>query len=179
MSATSPILGSIHYLNQAPIKDGIKNVIGCITFVGGITVLYQMSRAPSRKEESPSWWTTADKAVTFVLKASIVLSCLASRPGLFLYGWVFHYIATPKTWMDIFGLNTVFEFNPWHPRHLLNIAANALSAAALIKCVFDRYVPSHQVLGLMVAVGAFNFLTGRSTLHLANDALHTVGAIKR
>ncbi len=179
MSASSPILGSLRYFNHPLMKEGIKNVIGCITFVGGIAALYQLSQASTRKVEDPSWWTTADKAMTFVLKASIVLSCLASRPGLFLYGWVFHYIATPKTWMEIFGLNTIFEFNWTHPRHLLNIAANALSAAALIKGVFDKYVPSHQALGLMVAVGAFNFFTGRSTLHLANDAWHFALNVKR
>jgi hypothetical protein len=82
-------------------------------------------------------------------------------------------IATPKTWSEYFGLNTIYAFNPWHPRHVLNITANILSSAALVKWVFNRFAPSRETLGLMVALGAFNFITGRSTLHMANDAWHS------
>jgi hypothetical protein len=71
------LLGSVRFLNQPPIKEGIKNVIGSITFFGGINLLYQMSKEPKTKETS-EWWRPADKTVCFFLKASIVLSCIAA-----------------------------------------------------------------------------------------------------
>ena len=160
------VLGSVRLLNQAHVKEGVKNVIGCMTFFGGLAAFSQMS---CKSKTSSDWWGTADKAISFFLKASIVLSLIASRPSL--YFW--EKIAIPRTWLEIFGPNTVFALNPWHPRHLLNITANALSAAALVKWVFDRCAPSPEALGFLVALGAFNFLTGRSTLHLANHVLHS------
>jgi hypothetical protein len=172
---------AVHLLNNSYVKEGIKNILGCVTFAAGIAVLYQASLASKLQKagDDSSWQATTDKTVIFFLKTSIVLSCIVSRPGLYLCDWFFHKIATPRTWMDIFGINTIFEFNPWHPRHILNITANAISAAALIKWVFDRYVPAHQAAGLMVALGAFNFMTGRSTLHLVNSAFYSACSARR
>lgn len=164
---TSVVLGTVRLLNQPLVKEGVKNVFSGITFFGGIAALYQVSQAP--KENDVSTWTeTAAKAINGFLIASIVLSMIASRPGLY-----FCRIATPTTLAAMFGSNTIFAINPWHPRHILNITANVLSASALIKWVFDKYVPSKATLGLIVALGAFNFITGRSTLHLANSAWHS------
>lgn len=157
---------TLRILNSPPVKEGIKNVFGAITFFGGIGALYQMS--------STSKGSTAEKTTVFFLKASIVLSCIASRPGLFLCEKLVHKIATPETLTNIFGRNTIFEVNPWHPRHILNITANVLSISALIKWVFKSSQPS----GWLVALGTFNFVTGRSTLHLANDAWRAASAMK-
>lgn len=169
---TAVVLGSVRLLNQPPVKEGIKNLIGCITFFGGMAALYQVSQTPKEKEAA-TWTETAGKSINFFLTASIVLSLIASRPGLYLCGKILNRIATPATLMAIFGSNTIFAINPWHPRHVLNISANVFSASALIKLVFSRYAPSKETLGLIVALGAFNFLTGRSTLHLANSAWHS------
>jgi len=157
------VLGTVRLLNQPPIKEGVKNAIGLITFFGGIAALYQISQAPKEKEAS-TWTETAGKAINFFLTVSIVLSLIASRPGLYFCG-----IVTPTRLAGMFGPNTIFAINPWHPRHILNITANVLSATALIKWVFNKYAPSKETLGLIITIGAFNFLTGRSTLHLVND----------
>lgn len=160
---------AIDYLNTYPVKEGIKNVIGTLTFGAGVVALYKYVTTPSKKND-PSWSRTVDEKIIFTLKWSVALSCIASRPGLLICGWVIHPVISSKTLADIFGLNTIFEFNPWHPRHIVTIGANVLSASALVKWVFDRYVPTHQPVGFLVAVGAFNFFTGRSTLHLVNAA---------
>lgn len=164
------LLGSVRLLNQPPVKEGVKNVIGCITFFGGIAALYQRSQLPAEKD-SNNWADAARKTLNFFLTASVVLSILVSRPGL--------YFSEPFFNQSIFGPNTIFAINPWHPRHILNITANVLSATALIQWVFNRYVPTHEALGLIIAIGAFNFLTGRSTLHLANEAWHTFFKLTR
>jgi hypothetical protein len=114
--------------------------------------------------EIPSTWKTTDKTTLF-LQTSALLSGIGSRPGLALCEWTLHQIATPETLTHIFGQNTVFEINPWHPRHLFNVTVNVVAAAALIHVIYQRKT-SKPVAGLT----AFNFFSGRSTLHLANDA---------
>lgn len=160
---------AIDYLNTFPVKENIKDVIGYLSFGTGVVALYKYATTPSKKND-PSWSRTVDEKIISALKWSVALSCVVSRPGLLICGWVIHPMISQKTLADIFGLNTIFEFNPLHPRHLVTIGANILSASALIKWVFDRCVPTHQPINFLVAVGAFNFFTGRSTLHLVNAA---------
>jgi hypothetical protein len=156
-------------LNAYPVKENIKDVIGSLAFGAGIVALYKYSGIPLKKN-GLSRERVIDEKLISILKWSVALSCIASRPGLLICGWVIHPLVSPKTLSNIFGLNTIFEFNPLHPRHIVTIAANVLSASALIKWVFDRYVPTHQPVNFLVAVGAYNFFSGRSTLHLVNAA---------
>jgi hypothetical protein len=161
---------AVAFLNTHSVKEGIKNTLGLVTFAGCSYALYQTTSTKKTYPSIPSWQKNADKTIIIFLKISVVLSCVVSRPGLMICGWVIHLLISRKTLADIFGLNTIFEFNPWHPRHIVTIGANILSASALIKWVFDRYVYEHQPVGFLIAVGAFNFFTGRSTLHLVNAA---------
>ena len=197
---------ALRVLNTPAVKEAIKNVLGTITFAGGVTVLYRTRKGSS-----------AQKTADFFLKASIVLSCLASRPGLWLLEKVISRIATPQAFAKIFGQNTIFEINPWHPRHALNITANILSGVALIEWIYNwrmdgliamgvfnpssrkigcdfcsfltlsrlakshlvttprfRFCKSLSVKNLLKSLSyflelGFNFVTGRSTLHLVND----------
>jgi hypothetical protein len=146
---------SAAFLNSPPIKNGIKDAIGAIAFSGAVYTLYEMAK-------------TTDKTILF-LQTSIVLNGIASRPGLALCEWAAHQVAAPATLMKIFGQNTIFEINPWHPRHQFNIAVNILAAAALIHIVYTRKAPR-----IIAALTAFNFFAGRSTLHLANDMLKII-----
>jgi hypothetical protein len=139
------------FLNSPPIKNGLKDAIGAIAFSGALYSLYEMSK-------------TTDKTI-LLLQTSIILNGIASRPGLALCEWALHQVATPATLTKIFGQNTVFEINPCHPRHLFSISVNILAAAALIRLVYTRKAPR-----LIAALTVFNFLAGRSTLHLANHA---------
>ena len=144
---------TVHFLNSPPIKNGIKNVFGAIAFSGAFYALNEMRK-------------TTDKTVLF-LQSSILLNGIASRPGLALCEWVIHQIATPATLTKIFGLNTVFAINPWHPRHLFNVSVNLIAAAALITVIYSSKAPR-----TIAALTVLNFFAGRSTLHLANDVWH-------
>lgn len=159
---------AIALLNNHSVKEGIKNTLGVVTFTGCLYALYETSS--SKKNSNTDWKKTTDKTIIFFLKTSIVLSCIASRPGLQICDWVIHSVISEKKLSIEFGLNTIFEFNPWHPRHILNITANVLSATAFIKWVFDRYVPTAQPVPYLVGVGVFNFIFGRSTMHIVNQA---------
>jgi hypothetical protein len=154
---------ALRVLNTPAVKEGIKNLLGTITFVGGVAVLCRTHKGSS-----------AEKTADFFLKASIVLASVASRPGLYFCGGVISKVATPQTLAKIFGQNTIFEINPWHPRHVLNITANILSGVALIiKWVYNRRMDD------LVVMGVFNFVTGRSTLHLVNDLWYAASSARR
>lgn len=147
---------TIHFLNSPPVKNGIKNTIGAISFSGALYTLYEMAVK----------WKDTDKTMLF-LQTSIILNGIASRPGLAICEWALHQIATPETLTKIFGQNTRFEINPWHPRHQFNITVNITAAMALIHVIYTRKAPRS-----IAALTVLNFFAGRSTLHLANDAWH-------
>lgn len=151
---------TVHFLNSPPVKNGIKNAFGAMAFSGALYALNEMRK-------------TTDKTVLF-LQTSIVLNGIASRPGLAICEWALHQIATPETLTMIFGPNTIFEINPWHPRHLFNVSVNLVAAVALITVIYSRKAPR-----MIAALAVFNFFAGRSTLHLANDAWYWAASIKR
>jgi hypothetical protein len=144
---------TVHFLNSSPVKNGIKNVIGAISFSGALYTLY----------ETAVKWKETDKTILF-LQTSIILNGIASRPVLAICEWALHQIATPEALTQIFGQYEIFEINPWHPCHLFNVSVNVLAAAALIHVVYTRKAPRS-----IAAMTVFNFIAGRSTLHLVND----------
>ena len=154
---------TVHFLNSPPVKNGIKNAIGAVFFSGALYSLYEMT----------SKWKETDKTILF-LQSSIILNGMATRPVLAICEWAVHQIATPDTLTKIFGQNTIFEINPWHPRHFFNVSVNIFAAAALIHLVFTRKAPR-----IIAALTAFNFLAGRSTLHLANDVWYWAASARR
>lgn len=158
------VFSTARFFNHPPVKENIKETLGYITFFGGLALLFKMARAPKPQPEL----TTAEKAVSYFLSLSIVLSCLSSRPGLRLCDKIFHQVATDSTWQSFFGPNTIFAVNPSHPRHLLNVIANLFALFAPFKAIFNWYTSSEERQKLVVGLGVFNLLTGRCTLHLAN-----------
>jgi hypothetical protein len=154
---------TVQFLNSPPVKNGIKNAFGAISFIGALYTLYEVAAK----------WKTTDKTILF-LQTSIILNGIASRPGLAICEWALHQIATPTTLTKIFGKNTIFEINPWHPRHQFNVAVNILAAAALIHVIYTRKAPR-----IIAALTVFNFMTGRSTLHLVNDLWYAASAVRR
>jgi hypothetical protein len=154
---------TVHFLNSPPVKNGIKNAIGAISFSGAIYALYEMA----------SKWKETDKTILF-LQTSIILNGIATRPVLAICEWALHQIATPETLTKIFGQYASFEINPWHPRHLFNVSVNSIAAAALIHVVYTRKAPRG-----IAALTVFNFFAGRSTLHLANDVWYWAAGARR
>ena len=152
---------TVHFFNSPLVKNGVKNALGAVSFSGAIYTLYEMAAK----------WKDTDKTILF-LQTSAILNGIASRPGLAICEWALHQLATPETLTQIFGQNALFEINPWHPRHLLNVSVNIIAAAALIHVVYTRKAPRG-----IAAMTVFNFLAGRSTLHLVNDVWYwTVNA---
>lgn len=152
---------TVHFLNSPLVKNGIKHTIGAISFSGALYTLYEMA------------WKDTDKTILF-LQTSIIINGIASRPGLAICEWALHQIATPETLTQIFGQNARFEINPWHPRHLFNISVNITAAMALIHVIYTR-----KALRSIAALTVFNFLAGRSTLHLANDVWYWAASARR
>lgn len=149
---------ALQYLNSRPVKEGIKNSLGAISFAGGLAVIPWMR----------SRWSL-DKTL---FASSILLNAILSRPGLYLTERTFLLIATSASWASIFGENTIFEVNPRHPRHIANILAGICLARAICRPVSPQLRPA-------VPLVAFNFFTGRSTLHLANDLSLYIFHIRR
>jgi hypothetical protein len=167
-------VSAIHYVNSPAVKNGIKNIIGAVSFAGGIAALYQLRHTCRRNLHKP-----ANETVLF-LQVVAVLNAIASRPGLTICEWMVHRIATPQTLARIFGENVIFERNPRHPRHVFNIIVNCLSALALSKLISDRYLNKPiKASREMIALTAFYFITGRSTMHLGNDFFYWLFSAKR
>jgi hypothetical protein len=117
------------------VKEAVKNVVNTVTFAGGLYATYQLLTNRANN------WEMA-------FRLSCLVSLVASRP-------VWHFL--PK--------GPIFEVNPWHPRHIVSLAANEFASIALIKLIIDRKFSSKTQ-----ALVLFNFFTGRPILHLANDA---------
>jgi hypothetical protein len=158
---------TVHFLNSPPVKNGIKNAIGAVSFSGAIYTLYEVATKMAVRRKD------TDKTILF-LQTSIILNGIASRPGLAICEWALHQVATPATLASIFGQNTIFEINPWHPRHQFNVAVNIIAAVALVHVVYTRKAPRS-----IAALTVFNFLAGRSTLHLANDVWYWAVSARR
>ena len=158
----------VNYLNQPPVKEGVKNVISGATFTFGLVELYSLvnvPKAPSSSRQKLKWIQTANKVITVSGICSRLLSAAVSRPGVFLISKAMTALFTTPQLERVFGVNTIFERNPWHIRHVASIAAVILALPALGRAVCRgrkgfKEVPSQILL--------FNTLTSRPVLHLGN-----------
>lgn len=164
------------FLNRPPIKEGIKKVVGSITFAFGLIELYdlyQIARGRGLSDElspeAPRWAQVAHKVVTLIAKLSLLLSAATSPPALYLFSCI------PLPFEALFGPNTTFALNPWHPRHLTSIAACLLSLPALLEFIYPISPPSPEpettpwLTDARVRLMAlFNAVTSRPAQHLGN-----------
>lgn len=186
--AKSVINGSVRLLNQPVIKEGVKNVAGSVTFVFGLFEIYRVYQSLRSREASeidlevtPTYVQTANKVVSVTSSISLILSAGVSRPGVFLISSLAGKIFSTGQLERVFGPNTLFAVNPWHPRHVLSIAAVAMALPSLALLCFKgfdwgckkiRQLPPTEnrqtdiKIQLMVL---FNTITSRPILHLGNQ----------
>ncbi len=194
----SAIRPPLVFLNQPIIKEGIKNVASCAAFVFGLYEIYDdvvhiteelrgRATPPTEGKKEFSWMKTAGKVLLVVSKISLLLSCFTSRPGLIICGWIAGKLFTPPQLQSLFGSNTIFAVNPYHPRHLANLAAFILGLPALVKSIYDfsmwlkhtvtcalanaEAAPETNRRAYIVQIMAtINTLFSRTMLHLVNGA---------
>ncbi len=122
------------FLNQPVVKEGIKNGISLATFAFGIAGAYDLYRELSGRKISivddadvDSQWLKVANKVILAAKIGLVLSGMVSRPGVFIISQLTHLVASKHQLETVFGPNTIFALNPWHPRHVTSIVAVALT----------------------------------------------------
>lgn len=182
-------------LNQPIVKEGVKNIAGAVTFAFGLIEIYDIyqifrGRKISTEEstEQPKWAHTANKIEIVCAKASLVVSATVSRPGVFVISSLVGRIFSPAQRNRVFGLNTQFAVNPWHPRHVFSIAAVILAVPSVVRLTWQSIDWAYKTIRcraparerdaaawltdtkirLMVL---FNTLTSRPILHMGNQAV--------
>lgn len=184
-----------HFLNQPIIKERVKNVVSAMTFTGGLFAAYDIYQILKGREisteidlQAPQWKQTAQKIIMMSSKISLILSATTSRPGAAIISNIVGRVWTPAQLERAFGPNTIFAVNPWHPRHVVSIAAVIFAMPSLIQTAYlgtywvykkVRQVPEAPLpvndntcwltdakIRLMVI---FNILTSRPILHMGNQ----------
>lgn len=184
---------SVNLLNHPSIKEGIKTFAGTFTFSFGIIEVYDIYRAafhPDTIKDVPSrnsqWRQTANKIIIVCARLSLILSAAVSRPGIWLISSLLEWVFTPIQLNRAFGPYTTFANNPWHPRHLLSIAAviMALPSTFPSQIIYTSPHLSPQTASIIASqsrdqgsdsyipcMTTFNTVTSRPILHLANNLL--------
>lgn len=150
------ISGVVHLLNQPLVKEGIKYGAGAATFCVG---LHEVC-CPSKK----NYTTTTEKVLAVCSKTSLILSAGVSRPGIYLISTLTGSLFSTAALARVFGPNTIFAVNPWHPRHLASIAAVILALPPLVHAAWHRGKSQEPSAWLL-----FNTATSRPVLHIGNQ----------
>lgn len=155
--------GTVQLLNQPTVKEGVKKVAGAATLVFGLAEIYQVYRDFSTKSEATplNWTQVAQKVVIASARVSLILSAGVSRPGVVIISTLVGSFFTTEQLNHVFGPNTIFAINPWHPRHVISIAAVVLAVPFLLK-----KWNGETKLGCMTL---FNTITSRPSLHIGNQ----------
>lgn len=161
------------FLNQPAVKEGVKNVAGVMSSAFGVVEVYQIIGGKPvstlADPQSPKWLQTAGKVAALSGKISLLLSAGCSRPGVFMISKIVGCAFTATQLQRVFGPNTIFAINPWHPRHVASIVAFALGNVQLayegINWVCRKVYLADTKVSLMIL---FNTLTSRVTLHVGN-----------
>lgn len=136
------INSTIQLLNQPIVKESVKNVVGSVTFAFGLIEIYdiyQIARGRQITTETysnyPKWIQIANKVVIVCAKISLILSAGVSRPGVFIISSLLGLVFSTPQLERVFGPNTLFSINPWHPRHIVSIVAVILALPSMIQSV--------------------------------------------
>lgn len=184
----------IQFLNQPLIKEWVKNVAGSMTCVFALIEFYAICQIIKGREISitlnphtPKWMQFLSKAMIISAKISLILSAIVSRPGTFIISTLIHSIFSTAQLETVFGPNTIFDINPWHPRHIISLVALVLAFPLLTQSFFHgirwgykkirRYLSqrtiqppqSSRIYTKVKLIALFNTLTGRPVLHVGNQ----------
>lgn len=172
----------VHFLNRPLVKETIKNTVGSVTFAFGIVELYDLYQIARGREisteqdaSSPKWVQVATKVAIVSAKISLILSAAASRPGIFLISTLVGSFFSTAQLEQVFGPNTIFAINPWHPRHVISIAAVVFALPVIAESIYRgiRWTAENGRPWLTDAkvrlMALFNTLTSRPVQHLGNQ----------
>lgn len=184
---------SVSVLNQPNIKEGIKTVAGSVTFMFGLLEIYNLYRITKGDrsvfesfKDYPKWQRVSLSVIIVCSKISIILSAGVSKPGLFIITSLFGQFFSSEQIEGVFGPNTIFEINPWHPRHITSIVSVALAMPFMmlnlyqgvsfvcrrinvIKNIQEEKIKNLETDFKIKSMAYFSFLTSRPILHLGNQ----------
>lgn len=186
---------SVRFLDQPVVKERVKSIAGTVTFVFGLMEIhdiYQITRGRQISCEAcsnhPQWVQIANKVVIICAKISLILSAGISRPGIFIISSLLGCIFFTAQLNSLFGTYAIFAINPWHPRHIVSLAAVifALPSVAQSACKVTLWAynkiqqyNNHPVGRLNIKtwlttskirlMTLFNTVTSRPLLHIGNQ----------
>lgn len=184
---------TVRFLNQPLVKEGIKKVAGCVTFAFGVVEIYDIYQILKGREittetysDYPKWVQVANKVVIVCAKISLILSAGISKPGVFIISTLVGCVFSSHQLEQVFGPNTIFAVNPWHPRHVVSIVAViialpsfAQSAYKASKWVYNKIQNGQSSNDLqnnswltdtkVRLMNLFNTVTSRPALHIGNQ----------
>ena len=133
-SVTTSLKSTVDFLNNPSIKSGIKITIEIGVIACGLCVYARdgYSGIDTPPPEDKSWRATAKKIAIYSIHFSIISSYIILTPGKRIISFVVHRIFTETQLTRFFGPNTIFEVNPWHPRHVSSLIVFAAGIPAVI-----------------------------------------------
>jgi hypothetical protein len=184
--------GTVGFLNQPVVKEGIKNIAGTVTFTFGLVEAYDIYQilkgrpvTTENHKSDPKWLQVASKVAIVCSKISLILSAGTSRPGIFIISTLAGQVFSSSQLTSVFGPNKSFVLNPLHPRHVFSVAALLLvlpsaglslyravneylegKAKAKVKAKADKNWLTDYRVRLM---NLFTAVTSRPTLHIGNQ----------
>lgn len=137
------IIAISQLLNQPCVKDGVKKIVGVAHFALGALAVYDICQILNGREisteasnESEPWKQTALKVIVLFAKFGLVLSALTSPIGVAIISAAVGAFFSAPQLEAVFGANTIFAINPWHPRHVVSIAGAILMAPAAALAIY-------------------------------------------
>ncbi len=167
---------SIRFFNDPLVKERVKNTVGSVTFLFGVVTLYEMSQGLKKHQfvtlssNDHEWQQLIHIIAVACDKVSLLLSAGTSRPGVFIVSKLINNLFSITQLERVWGPNTTFDVNPWHPRHVLSIVSVALATSS----VGLSALSSGKLLDMQNLF--FNILTSRFTLHIGNSILQQLSA---
>lgn len=165
----------IDFLNQPSVKESIKTFCSSFTFAFGLVQLWVLlcGRKPPKQPLSQTALQRAMEIAQTCTSLSLILSAVCSRPSLYLLSQFCDLCVPTDVLESYFGPNTLFDLNPWHPRHVTSLIALALALPSPALSIL-QYLQSptkvtikpDQQIGWMAL---FNTLTCRPVLHTGNQ----------